>query len=177
MKLILCLGNPGPKYKNTRHNLGFMVADRLAEKLGEKWHDSSKLKAEIIKSGDFIIAKPCTYMNNSGFAAQAIMKYYKIPYQGNDAELAGNLIVVHDDLDIDFGKCKVGINSRAAGHNGVQSVIDQLGTKHFTRYRLGIRTEFSIGEPAEKFVLENFSAKESKELDALIEATAIELLK
>ena len=178
MKLIVGLGNPGKKYEQTRHNFGFMALDLLAKKLGTTWRDSTKLKAELAKTAEYILAKPTTFMNQSGSAVSALLKFYKLT--------PSDLIVIHDDLDIDFGKWKLSSDSRAAGHNGVQSIIDQLGSKKFSRYRLGIRSDLNRetdadlsaveADEAEKFVLERFNPEEIKELPGILEKLTVELL-
>ena len=156
MRIIIGLGNPGEKYKLTRHNIGFMAIDALAKKLEIGWEKSKKLNAEIAKNKEVILVKPLTYMNNSGETVQAILKYYKVPplTKGAEGDLKDILTVIHDDIDIELGKYKIAIDSRAAGHNGVQSIIDQLGSKKFSRYRLGIRSDFNQDTDAEKFILE-----------------------
>jgi len=168
MHLIVGLGNPGQKYNNTRHNVGFMALDLLTIKLGLAWRESTKLKAALAKSAEYILAKPITFMNRSGFAVSALLKFYKLT--------PSDLIVIHDDLDIDFGKWKLSSDSRAAGHNGIQSIIDQLGSKKFSRYRLGIRAGANRVTDAEKFVLEKFSPEETKELPNILEKITAELL-
>lgn len=169
MKLIVGLGNPGKKYEQTRHNFGFLALDLLAKKIGLSWRDSTKLKAEVAKNADYVLAKPTTFMNHSGFAVSALLKFYKIS--------PADLIVVHDELDIDFGKWKLSTDSRAAGHNGVQSIIDQLGSKKFARFRLGIRSDLDRETDGEKFVLEKFNTEETKKLADILEKLTIELLK
>ena len=169
MKLIVGLGNPGAKYQNTRHNFGFMALDLLAKKLNLTWRDSTKLKAEVAKNADYILAKPTTFMNHSGFAVSALLKFYKIS--------PADLIVIHDDLDIDLCKYKLSSDSRAAGHNGVQSIIDQLGSKKFARFRLGIRSDLDHETDGETFVLEKFNTEETKKLADILEKLTIELLK
>lgn len=137
MYLIVGLGNPGKQYENTRHNLGFRVLDLLIS--GEKWE--SKYDSKFIKLDDIILAKPQTFMNKSGEAVKEILKYYP----------AAELIIVHDDLDLPLGSIRVQREASSAGHNGVQSIIDELGTKDFIRIRLGIEG---------REVLEKFSPEE-----------------
>jgi len=185
MKLIIGLGNPGDEYKKTRHNVGFMVVDALAESLELDWKINKKFKAEIAQGNDSIIAKPQTYMNLSGQTVQAILSYYKLLpkkfglIQKKGSDLSEILTVIHDDLDIVFGKYKIAKNSRSAGHNGVQSIINQLKTKNFQRIRIGIRNEMldKMKEdlPAEtyrakagQFVLQKFNNKEEKNIKSLI---------
>lgn len=169
MKLIVGLGNPGKKYEQTRHNFGFMALDLLAKNLNLAWRESSKLKAELAKSTQYILAKPTTFMNQSGFAVSALLKFYKLT--------PADLIVLHDELDIDFGKWKLSSDSRAAGHNGVQSIIDQLGSKKFVRFRLGIRAGIDRGLNAEKFVLDKFDPEETKKLPEILYKFITELIK
>lgn len=174
MKLIVGLGNPGEKYKKTRHNVGFMVVDALAKKYELDWKLNKKFKAEIAQGNDIIIAKPQTYMNLSGQTVQAILSYYKLLpkklglIQKKDSDLSEVLTIVHDDLDIEFGKYKKVENSRSAGHNGVQSIINHLKTKNFQRIRIGIRNEMLEKIPAEKFVLQKFNNEEIKSLNSII---------
>lgn len=152
MKIIAGLGNPEKKYELTRHNAGFMAVDVLAKELGESWKKEKKFNTEIIKTGDIILAKPLTYMNLSGEAVQKILSYYKLNVK--------DLIVIHDDIDIALGKYKISADSRSAGHNGVQSIIDALGTKNFKRIRVGIKTEKKEKIPVDKFVLQKFKKEE-----------------
>ena len=153
MKLVAGLGNPGEKYIGVRHNLGFEVMDELARKVSSSkyqvvWERNDKLKSEVIKVGDLILAKPQTYMNNSGLAVKLLTTYYKI--------LNTDIIVIHDDLDILLGKIKVRSNGAAGGHHGVESIIRTLGTDQFTRVRLGIGNDKRVHSEAEKFVLDPF---------------------
>jgi len=184
MKLKIGLGNPGDKYKKTRHNVGFMVVDALAEKHELNWKMNKKFKAEIATfspsllegagRGEVIIAKPQTYMNLSGQTVQAILSYYKLLpkklglIQKNDSDLSEILTVIHDDLDIEFGKYKIAVDSRSAGHNGVQSIINQLKTKNFKRIRIGIRNNMLDNIPIDKFVLQKFNNEEEKNIKSLI---------
>ncbi|MBI4363461.1 MAG: aminoacyl-tRNA hydrolase [Candidatus Doudnabacteria bacterium] len=137
MHLIVGLGNPGRQYEATRHNLGFRVLDLLAG--SEKWE--TKYDSQYIKLEDVILAKPQTFMNKSGEAVKEILKYYP----------AAQLVVIHDDLDLPLGSIRVQKEASSAGHNGVQSIIDELGTKDFARIRLGIE---------DKEVLEKFTPEE-----------------
>ena len=164
MKLIIGLGNPTKQYENTRHNAGFIVLDEIQKSLDfPTFKLNEKFKAEItentIHGEKIILAKPQTFMNLSGQSVIAIASFYKIEIE--------NIIVIHDDLDIELGMIKVSEDSKAAGHNGVQSIFDTLGTQKIKRIRIGI-------EGAEKklerqmsgsdFVLQKFSIEE---LDAI----------
>jgi PTH1 family peptidyl-tRNA hydrolase len=143
MKLIVGLGNPGEKYENTRHNLGFMAVDKFMKnfEMVERtvWKKSEKLKSWVVdldwqpKEGELervILAKPQTYMNNSGMAVELIASFYKIA--------AEDIWVVHDELDLPIGAMRIRFGGAAAGHHGVESVIERLGTDKFWRFRLGI---------------------------------------
>lgn len=160
MKLIIGLGNPGKKYESTRHNAGFIVLDELRKAWGfPEFSQNKKFDAEVSEGvrggGKIVLAKPETFMNLSGKAVQKIMAFYKIPIE--------DIAVMHDDLDIELGKFKVSLDSSAAGHNGVQSLIDTLGTQRMRRVRIGV-------EGAEKkkdrlmsgsdFVLQDFTEEE-----------------
>ena len=174
-KLIIGLGNPGKKYEHMRHNFGFMALDFLQKKMdAPKFKMNNKLNAEISKIDKIILAKPQTFMNSSGEAAQKILSFYKIS--------PNEIIVIHDDLDLPFGAIKQSKDSGSAGHNGVQSIIDILGTKNFTRLRLGIglssealakddRPHKKI--PVEDYVLQNFSSEELKQLPEILQKISV----
>ncbi len=149
MYLIVGLGNPGKQYENTRHNLGFRVLDLLAGRrsLGEGGWEN-RYDSQFIKIDDVILAKPQLFMNQSGKAVAQIMKYYP----------AAELIVIHDDLDLPFGTIRVQKNISSAGHHGIQSIIDELGTKDFIRVRLGIDIPEARGQiPGDEYVLQKFT--------------------
>lgn len=133
MKLIVGLGNPGGKYQDTRHNVGFMVIDHLAKELhgiAMEWELDTKKKVLLSKTGDVLLIKPQTYMNLSGSAVKAVMDFYKID--------PSDVWVIHDDLDLPIGKIRVRLGGASAGHNGVDSIIKAVGTDKFLRFRLGI---------------------------------------
>ena len=158
MKLITGLGNPGKKYKKTRHNAGFQAVDFLVGK-DVKWSDNKKSNAKIYKVENTIFAKPQTFMNDSGKAVRALMDYYKID--------AKDVVVIYDELNLPLGEIRVRENGSSAGHNGIKSIISHLGTDKFVRIRIGISNEKKEKIPAEKFVLKKFPRKESKELQKL----------
>ncbi|MDP3057039.1 MAG: aminoacyl-tRNA hydrolase [bacterium] len=176
MKLIIGLGNPGEKYKKTRHNAGFMALDKIAANFpldsarGKQLKFNAEISEGMIDGEKIILAKPQTFMNESGKAVKAIADYYKIN--------VADIIVIHDDLDIQLGKYKIARGRTSAGHKGVQSIIDALETKDFTRIRIGIGIE---DKPLDKlgakqiltkeFVLENFTAEEQKIINAVVEKT------
>jgi len=166
------LGNPGDQYENTRHNLGFVAVDRFRDEMNfSAWQE--KFKAEISEENfndeKIILAKPGTFMNLSGQAVREIINFYKLP--------ADDLLIIHDDLDLPLGSLRFVKNSGAAGHNGIKSIIESLGTQNFARLRLGIKpiknSFFSslFKTPAEKFVLQKFSAKEANEVKKMTEQT------
>jgi len=159
MILIVGLGNPGKKYNHTRHNIGFEVVNILAKK--EKWKKSKKAGCEYIRrqisNKDVELIKPMTFMNDSGKAVRYAQKKHNIPIE--------KIIVIHDDIDLPVGAIRISKNSSSAGHKGIQSIIQELGTKEFIRLRLGIRAktnDFIPKIPTEKFVLKRFSLPEKK---------------
>lgn len=165
MKIIACLGNPGDKYKNSRHNAAWIFIDKLLPHA--QWQESKKFKAFIYKEDNIIYLKPLTYMNKSGESVRLILDYYKLLpkklafFSKKDQDLSDVLSVIHDELDLDVGKNKISKNSSSAGHRGVESIISNLKTKNFIRLRLGIKTPQLREEiPAQNFVLQNFSKEE-----------------
>ena len=136
MQIIVGLGNPGLKYKKTRHNIGFRVLDAIRKENDfPKFKSDKKLKAEITKGvlngKEVLLVKPQTFMNSSGLSVASLTTNYQIP--------TTNLIVVHDDFDLPLGEIKIVENSSSGGHHGVQSIIDTLKTQNFTRLKIGIR--------------------------------------
>jgi len=168
MKLIVGLGNPGIKYEKTRHNLGFLVIDFLAD--NDKWEESKKANCLYLKkqinSEKVELIKPLAFMNNSGKTVSYIQKKRYI-----DTE---DIIVIHDDIDLKLGEIKIQKNRSSAGHKGVQSIINALGTKDFTRIRIGIKQiNQTIIIEAEKFVLENFTPEEEKIIQEIIKKAVV----
>ena len=167
MKLIIGLGNPGKTYEKTRHNTGYMVLDALAGAFHlPAWtnapQDIQALVSDMLVEGEKVIfAKPQTFMNNSGFAAAALMKYFSI--RGD------KLLVVHDDLDIQLGEIKAQHSRGAAGHNGVDSIIQLVGNKDFSRVRVGIAPARKPADGA-KFVLGRFGLFEKSRIKKGINA-------
>ena len=158
MILIVGLSNPSLKFKNTRHNLGFEILNLIRKENGfSAWQNKKKLKAKIsqgeINNQGIILAKPQTFMNQSGQAVKELIKFYKIPLK--------NLWVVQDDLDLEIGKTRIKKDSRSAGHRGIQSTIDETGSKDFNRLKIGIGHK-NPRIHAKKFVLQKFSKTERK---------------
>ncbi|HPI67436.1 MAG TPA: aminoacyl-tRNA hydrolase [bacterium] len=172
MFLIIGLGNPGKKYEKNRHNSGFMAVDFVLDKK-TKWIENKKLKSLIkemeINEQKVVLVKPQTFMNNSGVAVLALTKKYKIKPE--------NIIMVYDELDLPFGTIRVKLGGSAAGHNGIKSIIEKLGTDKFWRIRIGISNEKREVVPADKFVLANFSKEELKDLKEKILLKAMEEIK
>ena len=182
MKIILGLGNPGEKYQKTRHNIGFMFLDFWVGPQAE-WKLNKKFNALIYENGDLVFIKPLTFMNNSGSSLHSYMSYYQLLpkklglFSKKNLDLSDSLLVVHDDLDIDFAKFKISLNASSAGHNGVESVIKHLKTKNFKRLRFGIKNEFKNNISGSDFVLQNFSRNELEALDNIFQQALIDLKK
>lgn len=181
MKLIVGLGNPGEKYEKTRHNLGFMVLERFLKDFESAkntvWENSSKFKSDIAriewqpKHGSLekiILAKPKTYMNNSGLAVQLLTTYYKL--------LTTDVWVIHDDIDLSLSAMKIRFGGASAGHHGVGSIMEKLGTDKFWRFRLGIGESEGRLKNVEDYVVGEFAGKEKGKAKDIIKkgAKAIE---
>lgn len=182
MRIIVGLGNPGEKYQNTRHNVAWLYFDQL---LGDvKWSENRKWPALVYEQGDCLFIKPLSFMNNSGLVVRKIIDYYKFLPKNfgllakKDSDLQEVLTVVHDDLDIPFGKHRFSLDSGSAGHRGVQSIINHLKTKKFKRVRIGIKNEqLKNIIPPEKFVLQNFPHSEKDRLPNIFSEININNLK
>ncbi len=163
--MIVGLGNPGPNYQHNRHNVGQMVLDELARRMGATYqsHKTSSLLAEgRIRTSKVVLAKPNGYMNTSGTAVAALAKFFSLEPE--------QLIVVHDELDIPFGDIRTKFSGGHAGHNGLRDIIAKL-SNDFHRIRFGIGRPPGQMEVSD-FVLQNFSTLERKELDVLIALAA-----
>jgi PTH1 family peptidyl-tRNA hydrolase len=158
MKLIVGLGNPGEKYERTRHNVGFRVLDAL----GLNFSHEKKFNADVAKDGDVLYCKPLTFMNNSGQAVRALVDYYKID--------PADVTVVYDDKDLQFGTIRLRSVGSAGGHNGVRSIIGNLGTNEFGRVRVGVAAKSPIDNTAD-FVLARFTPDEEDRLPQIIDAS------
>ncbi|MBP1529084.1 MAG: aminoacyl-tRNA hydrolase [Erysipelotrichaceae bacterium] len=169
MKLIVGLGNPGMEYVKTRHNAGFLLIDRLCEKL-DLTLDKSKCKAIYgiyrHKGEKIIIAKPQTYMNLSGQAVISLMHFYDVATE--------DLIVVHDDLDLPLGKLRLRSQGSSGGQKGMGNIIDLLGTSKINRMRIGISNDKQID--TKDYVLGRFSSEDEKVLDEVLEKGADALI-
>jgi peptidyl-tRNA hydrolase, PTH1 family len=175
--LIVGLGNPGPEYAMNRHNVGFMVADLLAERIGGRFKRAGKAQAQVVEgrigppgtgSRRVVLAKPMSFMNLSGGPVNALRDFYKVP--------VGNIVAVHDELDIDYGVLRLKLGGGDNGHNGLKSMTKAMGAEYH-------RVRFGIGRPPGRmqvadFVLKDFSSAERKELDYFVDraADAVEAL-
>lgn len=179
MKLIIGLGNPGEKYENTRHNVGFMVLDQFLKDFEPvkktEWQENKKFKSDILEMEwqrshpihdgvieqslleKVILVKPKTYMNNSGMAVQLIANFYKIP--------VSDIWVIHDDVDFPTGSMRIRNGGASAGHRGVMSIIEQLGDDKFWRFRIGIGRPGEAGHSGvEHHVLDTFSSQDHSKI-------------
>ncbi|GAB2644248.1 aminoacyl-tRNA hydrolase [Nocardia goodfellowii] len=171
--LVVGLGNPGAEYERTRHNIGFLVADVLAERVGGRFAVHKKSGADLLQARldgrQVLIAKPRSYMNVSGRPVAALAKFFSVP--------PTEVIVVHDELDLPFGAIKLKRGGGEGGHNGLRSVSSALTTKDYLRTRIGIGRPPGRQDPAD-YVLKQFAAPERKEVPVIVEqaADAVELL-
>ncbi len=162
MWLIVGLGNPGPKYEGTRHNIGFMVVDRLVESTGAHSLSSSSFHGELYKRATTLFLKPTTYMNRSGISVQAVKNFYKIETE--------RIIVIHDDLDLPFGAVRFKKGGGSGGHNGLKSIDAHVGSDY-------LRVRMGIGKPLYKsqvvdYVLQPFTEEERAHLEGWIDHAA-----
>lgn len=161
MKIIIFQGNYPKEYQNTRHNIGFAFADYISNSLNISWKDKPKFKAQIAEfthgSEKIILVKPLTFYNDTGKTARALCDFYKINWK-ND------LLVIHDDLDLDFKTIRTRNKGSSAGNNGLKSIISNLNDE-FPRIKIGIKNQYLQRIGAMNFVLEKFSKEEAQELD------------
>ncbi|MFJ6750844.1 MULTISPECIES: aminoacyl-tRNA hydrolase [unclassified Streptomyces] len=174
--LVVGLGNPGPEYAANRHNVGFMVADLLAERMRGRFK-AHKARAQVVEgrfgapglsSRRVVVAKPLSFMNLSGGPVTALRDFYKVP--------VANIVAIHDELDIDYGALRLKLGGGDNGHNGLKSITKSLGADYH-------RVRFGIGRPPGRmqvadFVLKDFASVERKELDYFVDraADAVETL-
>ncbi|MEU5785614.1 aminoacyl-tRNA hydrolase [Micromonospora lupini] len=167
--LVVGLGNPGREYAGNRHNVGFMVAELLAGRLGARFGRHKRAVAEVAEGRlgfggpKLVLVKPLTYMNLSGGPVAALSQFYKVP--------PAQVIAVHDELDIGFGQVRVKFGGGEGGHNGLRSMSKSLGTKDYVRVRFGVGRPPGRQDPAD-YVLSDFGAAERKELDFLVDRAA-----
>lgn len=171
MKLIVGLGNPGKRYEKTRHNIGFMALDALQKKWGAPdWSLSSKFNAEVTSYAPtqekIYLVKPMTFMNESGQSIHLMAEYYKIE--------PADIIVIHDDKDIPLGEIKAQRDRGHAGHNGIRSIIDHIGTKDFHRIRIGVANQKKQEKmDTSDFVLGKFGLLERSDVSKVIDKSVL----
>lgn len=170
--LVVGLGNPGPKYAANRHNVGFMIVDLLAKRIGGSFARKTRGGPVEVAEGRLgfgvdapkvVLAKPLTYMNLSGGPVSALAQFYKVP--------PAQIIAVHDELDIPYGQLRMKIGGGEGGHNGLRSMTKSLSTKDYVRVRFGIGRPPGRQDPAD-YVLADFAAAERKELEFLVDRAA-----
>ena len=180
-KLIVGLGNPEPRYNQTRHNIGFAGVDTLANNWQVSLSENRKFKGEFgesrgVKADKIYLLKPLTYMNKSGEAIRAVVDWYKLP--------PSSVLIIYDDMDLPMGRLRLRLSGSAGGHNGMRSAIAHLGTQEFPRLRIGIGKPKNVtaesGDPkAISHVLGKFSPTESKlmtqMLDLVVETVELSL--
>jgi peptidyl-tRNA hydrolase, PTH1 family len=166
VRLIVGLRNPGSEYQGTRHNLGYEVLLAIADRLGAKLKRGPlRVRSEVgsVPGSDLVLASPSIFMNDSGRAVRSLQSYYKV-----DSE---NLLVLHDDIDLAFGRLRVQKAGGNGGHNGIRSLEQHLGTKDFWRLKLGVGRPPGNQDPAQ-YVLKRFTKSERPEVDLMIEDAA-----
>jgi len=167
--LVVGLGNPGPEYAKHRHNVGFLVADVVARRIGARFGRHRRALAEVAEGRlgfggpRLVLGKPLTYMNLSGGPVAGLAQFYKVPVE--------RIVAIHDELDIAFGTIRLKQGGGEGGHNGLRSMSKSLGDKDYLRVRFGIGRPPGRQDPAD-FVLSDFSAVERKELDYLVDRAA-----
>jgi PTH1 family peptidyl-tRNA hydrolase len=169
--LVVGLGNPGPEYARNRHNVGFMIADLLAPRLGARFSRHRKAVAEVAEARlgvgpdapRVVLAKPMTYMNLSGGPVAGLAQFYKVPVE--------RILAVHDELDIPYGQLRLKVGGGEGGHNGLRSMSRSLGSKEYLRARFGIGRPPGRQDPAD-YVLSDFSAAERKDLEFFVDRAA-----
>ena len=166
IRLVAGLGNPGPEYAATRHNIGFMVIDRLAAQAGSTWEKSAKWEALSAKCGEVLLVKPMSFMNRSGYPLLAVGQFYKIE--------PAQILVVLDDFALPLGRLRLRLGGGTGGHNGLDSIIVQFGTDEIARLRIGIGA--APREGSVDYVLGQFFEEEQTLLRSTIDR-AVEAVK
>jgi len=169
--IIVGLGNPGKRYEDTRHNIGFKTIDALADKLNIKVN-KIKFKGLVgegrIAGEKVILLKPHTFMNNSGESVVEILNFYKLKPE--------NLLVVVDDIDIEFAQLKIKKNGSAGTHNGLKSIVNLIGSKDFARFKIGVGKKHP-NEDLASFVLSNFPSRDKKHIEDAVDACSESIIK
>lgn len=159
MKLIVGLGNPDPEHSRNRHNIGFIIVDQLVADHEGQWQTKDRFKADVAEIDGVVYLKPQTYMNASGESLRAMVDFYKIPIE--------QILVIHDDADIDFGKIRVVRGGNDGGHNGIVSLI-QHGLQGIWRLKIGVANEHRAPGQAIDFVLTDFTSEEYERVQAVL---------
>ena len=169
MKLVVGLGNPGNKYKNTRHNAGFMVLDHFTQKHSLTWkkEGSSEITHTNIGGEKIVLLKPQTFMNLSGNAVNKLMNKFDLNIK--------DIIVIYDDIDLPFSEIRVRLGGGTGGHNGITSIVEKLGSDDFIRIRVGIGRPLSSTKDVADYVLEEFTSAEKEKLEEIIKNTSTKL--
>lgn len=162
IRLVVGLGNPGPEYERTRHNIGFAVLDRLADEAKIEWQRKQSWGAFWAKAGETLLVKPMTYMNRSGGALGAVAQFYKIAPE--------EFLAVFDDMALELGRLRIRVGGSAGGHNGMESIITTFGTEKISRLRVGIGG--APGAGATDYVLGRFFAEEQPIVETTIQRAA-----
>ena len=158
MKLVVGLGNPGRKYKATKHNIGFMCLDYYAKKHKLKFKKDNKFSGETLKIGNLVLLKPHTFMNESGQSVRKIMNFYNINVE--------DILIIHDDLDLPLGKTRLREKGSSAGHNGIKSIISNVQTQNFKRVRIGIDKNPLF--ETKNYVLSSFNKQEKALIEPIL---------
>lgn len=159
IRLVVGLGNPGPEYEGTRHNIGFDLVDRLVAARGAAWSRERKFRAKVAISKGVVFAKPLTYMNLSGNAVARLARFHQIRPEA--------ILVVYDDVDLPVGRIRFRASGSAGGHNGIKSLIEYLGTDAFPRLKIGVGSAPREGGMVEH-VLGRFSPEEAEEVEKVL---------
>ena len=162
LRLIVGLGNPGKSYADTRHNVGFMVLDALSHRISTEWKQEKSWHCEVARTGDIWLQKPSTFMNDSGRAVAALVRFLKL--------LPSQVLAIYDDVDLPVGRIRLREAGSAAGHNGVKSLIQHLGTDTFPRLKIGVAGSAGRpdGDALASYVLGKFSENERATLGHVI---------
>ena len=162
-KLIVFLGNPGIQYRNTRHNAGWLVCDHMSRIPGFGGNWQEKFHGRFLKSGNAVLLKPMTYMNESGLPVREASAFFGIKPE--------DILVVHDDIELEFGQVRYRLGGGMGGHNGLRSVRQHLGTERFGRLRIGVGRPPAVMQVAD-YVLGRFSELEEKQLESILDNAA-----